>query len=40
MEYRETPPHPGTSDIDPAQQDLPDYLDPQGPDYQVLDEYG
>ena len=43
MEYRETPPHPETSDIDRMQQDLPDYLDPRGADYtdyQVLDDDG
>jgi hypothetical protein len=39
MAYRETPPHPETSDIDPTQQDLPDYLDPgQSPDVTSVDE--
>jgi hypothetical protein len=38
MDYRETPPHPETSDIDPTQQDLPDYLAPEGTDYGALDD--
>ena len=38
MDYRETPPHPETSDIDPMQQDLPDYLDQGGDTDQAFDD--
>ena len=37
-DYRGALPHPETSDLDPTQQDLPDYLDPGGTDDQVFDD--